>query len=232
MTLQLLAIARMLPTPNLNQARGKGQVPAELYGHNQANQHLFIDSAPLEKIYIQAGESSLIDLVISDEGKSKTIKAVISALQYSPLSGKIKHVDFHQVKMDEMMQAKVSLVFTGESKAVKELGGTLIKSLEEVEIACLPTDLIHQISVDISVLENLNQMIKVADLKIPANVKMVSLAEQVVIAVKPALKEKVVEVAPAATEAAAAAVAPAAEAEAEAKPKAEKGKTEKSSARG
>ena len=230
MTLQLSATVRTLPTPELNQARLQGKVPIELYGHNQTNQHLFVDLIPLEKAFAQAGESSLIDLVISDGGKSNTVKAVIVALQYASLSGKIKHVDFNQVKMDEIMQAKVSLVFVGESKAVKELGGTLIKSSEEVEIACLPTDLIHQISVDISVLENLNQMIKVADLIVPANVKIVSPAEQVVIAVKPALKEKAVETAPVAAEAAAAGTAPVAEAEA--KPKAEKGKTEKNSAKG
>jgi len=211
MTLQLSAKVRTLPTPQLNQTRQAGQVPAELYGRAQANQHLLLELKALEKIYAQAGESSLIDLIIDDEhGKSKTIKAVISDLQYSPLKNKIRHVDFHQVRMDEKIQAKVALIFVGESKAVKELGGTLIKSLEEVEVSCLPADLIHQIEVDISVLENLNQMIKVADLKAPPSIKLVSPAEQVVVAVKPALKEKAVEAAPAASAATEATTAPAA----------------------
>ncbi|MBU1036583.1 50S ribosomal protein L25 [Patescibacteria group bacterium] len=187
MTLELKAKTRQVPTPALNQTREANQIPAELYGHGQTNQHLFVDAKSLHNVYQQAGESSLVDLIIDGQ---KPFKIIIREVQNDPVSGKIIHVDFQQVKMDEAIEAKITLNFTGESKAVKEIGGTLIKSLEELEVSCLPADLIHDLEVNIDSLNTFDDVIRVKDLAIPEKIKVLIDPEQVIASVAPVHKEE------------------------------------------
>src|SRR5262245_42619312 len=96
------------------------RVPAVLYGHDVTNVNLEVDQPQFQKIWRQAGSSSLIDLVIDQQ---PAVKVLIHAVQRHPLRPEVTHVDFYQVKMSEKLQAEVGLNFIGESPAVKELGG-------------------------------------------------------------------------------------------------------------
>jgi len=202
MTENLKAEIRPVPTPALNEAKKKGKVPAELYGNKQQNQHLFINQIEFEKLYRAAGESSLVDLNL---GKDKSFKVLIQAIDLDPMSGHIIHADLLQVRMDEALQVKIPLMFIGESKAVKELGGTLVKSLEEVEVSCLPGDLISHLDVDISSLNSFEDAIRVADLNFPKNIKVITEPETTIALVQAqkveAVEEKPVDVAESPTEA-------------------------------
>lgn len=182
MTENLTAETRNVPTPELNSLRKEGKLPVELYGHQQQNQHLMLKRNEFAKIYKKAGESSLVDLVI---GSQAPLKVIIQEVSYDPLNGEFIHADLLQVKMDEILQTEIPLVFSGESKAVKELGGTLIKSLEEVEISCLPADLIPNMEVDISVLATFDDAIRVADLPFPKTIKVLTDPETTVAVVQP-----------------------------------------------
>jgi len=110
-----------------------------------------------------------LDLAI--EGQ-EPIKTIIADVQYDPVKGKIIHADLHQINMKEKINAHVKLKFIGESKAVKEESGVLVHNISELEIRCLPNDLIHEIDVDISALNSFDDAITIADLKIPANVEI------------------------------------------------------------
>jgi len=158
---------REVPTGALKTLKKKGQIPAELYGQNQKNQHLLVGEVMLSKVLASAGESSLIDLVIDD---GKTIKVLIHDVQKNPVTNRTSHVDFYQVDMKHTLTVDVPFVFIGESKAVKELEGTLIKNMDEIEISCLPGDLISHIEVDISSLQTFDDVIKVKNLKAPSSI--------------------------------------------------------------
>jgi large subunit ribosomal protein L25 len=179
--------SREVPTKTLKTKRKQGKIPAEMYGHKHENQHLFVDEIALSKALAVAGESSLIDLIIND---GKPVKVLIHDVQKNPLTDRISHVDFYQVDMKHALTVTVPLIFTGESKAVKELEGTLIKNLNEIEISCLPDDLIHQIEVDISSLKTFDDIIKVGDLKIPKTITIKADLENVVASVVPHYVEK------------------------------------------
>lgn len=184
---KLTASKRQIPTPTINQLRGEGKIPAELYGTGQKNQHLFLNKTEFEKVYQTAGETSLIDLVID---KSSPVKVMVHELQRDPVSDKIKHIDLYQVRMDKELTVAVPLVFIGESKAVKEMGGTLITSLNEVEISCLPNDLISQIEVDVTVLQTFDEVIRVGNLKVPEAIKILTAVDSTVATVVPPELEK------------------------------------------
>ncbi len=148
--------------------REKGVIPGVLYGPKTKNASVEIDPKDFEKIYREAGESSLISLEI--EGKK--LPVLIHDIQRDPVTDRFTHVDFFQPALDVEIVAKVPLVFEGSPPAVKELGGTFIKNLSELEIKALPQNLPHEIKVDISGLNTFEDNILVKDLKLPEGVKV------------------------------------------------------------
>ncbi|MCS6789074.1 MAG: 50S ribosomal protein L25 [Patescibacteria group bacterium] len=152
--------------------RNQGLIPAELYGHNISNMHLVVNFKDFNNVYRQAGESSIINLVIEDDKSKNNIPVLIHDIQRDYLNGNILHIDFYQIKMDEKIRTYVPLKFVGESPAVKNYGGILNKSMLEIEIEALPKDLPHEVEVDVSNLKELGQSIYVRDLKLPKGVRI------------------------------------------------------------
>jgi len=169
--------------------RKKDILPGILYGSAlKGAQPLELDCKTFEKVYEEAGESSLISLEI--EG-GKNYPVLIHDIQKNPLTGEIIHVDFYQVSLEEEIIAKIPLIFEGTPPAVKDLGGTLVKNISEVEVKSLPQKLPKEIRVEVSGLKNFEDNIKVSDLKLPEGVKVLKESEEIVAVVLP--PEKVEE---------------------------------------
>ena len=167
--------------------RKQGFIPAILYGHKVKNLALMVDSQDFEKLYQEAGESTLIKLKIGD-GQDKTKKervVLIHEVAKDPVSDEPIHIDFYQVKMDESIKVEVPLIFTGQSAAVKEKEGVLIKNIQSLGVEALPQDLPHQIQVDISSLKTFDDNIHVKDLELPSRVKIEAQPEEVIASVIP-----------------------------------------------
>jgi large subunit ribosomal protein L25 len=92
--------------------------------------------------------------------------------------------------MDEEVETEVPLVFINESPAVKDLEGTLITNKTEVTVKCLPANIPHEISVDISKLATFDDAIKASDLNIPANVELLMEPEETIALVNPPRSEE------------------------------------------
>ena len=106
----------------------------------------------------------------------------------------LDHIDFYAVNMKETLKAKVVLEFIGESKAVKQLGGVLVRVLTEVEVECLPIDLPHNIDVDISKIEAFNTSLHIKDLKKSDKVTILVGEEEVVCKVQPPRTAEQIEI--------------------------------------
>lgn len=161
----------------LNGLRKTGFIPAVLYGKNIESMSLAVPKKAFIKVHEEAGENAIIDLELPD---NKTSQVIVRDTQYNPISDEIIHVDFFAPRMDKKIEAKVELEYIGESPAVKEQGGILIKSVDELEIRCLPKDLPEIVEVDISGLKNFDENIKVKDLKISDKVEVMADPETVV----------------------------------------------------
>lgn len=159
-----------------NQERAKGNIAAVIYGHGKPATSLWVERIAFEKLYSAAGESSIIHLDI--EGKSHN--ALVQDVDFDPLSHRAVHIDFLQVKMNEVIEVTVPLEFVGESGAVRQLGGTLIKTLEEVEVSCLPKDLPHALEVSLEKLATFEDNLSVADIVAPQDVKILTNLETVI----------------------------------------------------
>ena len=159
--------------------RKKGVLPAILYGPKiKTAQPLEIEEKHFEKVYKEAGESTLISLEI--EGQKQKIPVLIHEVARDPLTEKPIHVDFYQPRLEEEIEAKVSLVFEGESLAVKDLGGTLVKNISEVEVRALPQNLPHEIKVNIENLKTFEDNILIKDLIVGKDIKILKEPEEIV----------------------------------------------------
>jgi len=167
--------------------RKNGYLPAVLYGHKVQPLHLAVLKSEFLKVFSKAGFSSLIELKID---KTSPKKVLIREIQKDPISLEPIHIDFYQIKMTEKITTEVPLRFIGESKAVKEMDGTLITNKDTIKIECLPDMLVHNIDVDISVLNSFEDNIKVANLKIPEGIKVLDEPEEVVASVAPPRSEE------------------------------------------
>jgi large subunit ribosomal protein L25 len=161
--------------------REAGQSPAVMYGFGTEPMNITVDRNAFLKAYAAAGTSTVVDLSI--EGTVHSV--MITEVQRNPVTDFVTHVDFRRIDMSQKIEAKIPLVLIGESMAVKGLGGTLIQSLEEVEVLSLPNALVHEIEVDISGLKTFDDVIRVSDIVVPAGIEVKSEGDVAVASVQP-----------------------------------------------
>ena len=170
--------------------RRKGFLPGVLYGPKIGSISIEIDPKEFAAIYKEAGGSSLISLEIEGAPIKKAL-ALIHEVQKHPLTGVPLHVDFYQPSLEEKVGAKVPLVFEGEAEAVKNLGGTLLKNINEIEVKALPQNLPKSIIVNVESLKTFEDFILVENLKIPEGVEILKSPKEIVAKVVP--QEKIEE---------------------------------------
>ena len=175
--INLTATARKVLGKNTNSLRKNGKLPAVLYGHKTETQNLELNEREFSKALKQAGENTIVSLNVD----GKVVPVLIHDVQNHYLKDHPIHVDFYAVNMTEKIKVNIPIHFVGESQAVKALGGTLVKNLNEIEVECLPADLPHAIEVDISTLNTFEDAIRVADLKISDKVLVVTNNEEVIV---------------------------------------------------
>jgi large subunit ribosomal protein L25 len=154
--------------------RLNNEIPAVLYGGDKEPVSLTI----LHKDIARAveNEAFFAHVVTLHIGKKKE-KAVIKALQRHPAKPFIMHADFLRVDEKTALHVRVPLHFLNEEKCdgVKVGGGQILKTLNEIEVECLPKDLPEFIEVDMLKVE-LGSTVHLSDLTLPKGVTSVALA--------------------------------------------------------
>jgi len=190
--------------------RRKGLVPGVVYGGKGENLSVAVDPKALQRVLrSEAGRNAILKLSIADHGSTN---AILKNWQVDPVKESFLHADFYRIAMDVAIRVTVPIQVMGEARGVKVDAGILELVIREIEVECLPGDIPERIAVDVADL-GINQSLRVSDVPIPAKVKVLQAADQVVVHVV-AVKEE--EAAPAAAAAPAAegeAAAPAAEPE-------------------
>ncbi|MCR4279603.1 MAG: 50S ribosomal protein L25 [Candidatus Zambryskibacteria bacterium] len=172
--------------------RKAGQIPAVFYGKKEASTPISIPKIDFLKVWKEAGESSVITLNTPDGEKETFIKDV----DIDPVSGAPRHADFYVFEAGHKVEVSLPIEFEGVSPAVKDLGGTLVKVLYEINVEAMPKDLPHNIIVDISTLAQFGDQILAQDLILPTGVELKIDSEDVVATVSAPREEKEEEAAP------------------------------------
>lgn len=152
-------------------------VPCVVYGKTQEPISIKIDNSTLLRAYRAAGESTIINLSV---GK-KQLEVLVHEVQKNPVTGDFLHIDFYAITRGEKVHTHIPLNFIGTSEAVKQ-GAILDEVLKEVEVKCLPRDLVDHFDVDISVLKEIGDSIRISDLNLDTQKYEIHLSGDTVVA--------------------------------------------------
>ena len=191
--LELEASKRDVTGKKVRFLRRQGVIPANLYGHGVDSTPINVDARSLKHLLAHAGKTDLISLKVDDS--KDPVKVLMREVQRNPLTDEPLHVDFYQVRMTEKIKADVPLVFIGEAPVLKNVKNSSISHLiDSLHIEALPDDLPHNLEVDVSNIEELDQAIYVKDISLGHGITLLSDPEQMVVKVIEARKEEVIEV--------------------------------------
>lgn len=175
----------------VKELRKKGEIPAILYGPEIENLPLEIEEKEFQKVFEKVGESSLIKLKITQEKEEKEIPVLIKEVAQDSIKEKFLHVDFYHPSTKGEIEVKIPLKFEGIAPAVKNLRGTLVKEIQEIEVKGLAQNLPREIKVNLEKLKSFEDKIKVKDLEIPPSITLLRDKEDIVALVLPPEEEKI-----------------------------------------
>jgi len=162
--------------------RSGGRIPAIIYGRQAQPQNLEVISKEMEDlIHHSVSENLLVDLAVKDDTRPKRL-ALVQEVQHHPVSGKVLHVDFHEIAETEKVTISIPVETTGEAEGVKTQGGVLEHVLFKIKARGLAKDIPEFISVDVSHLK-IGEAIHLGEIKAPEGVELIGDKQIPVIAV-------------------------------------------------
>jgi len=170
-----------------------GFIKGVVYGPElKENKLVWVQVQEFKKAYGEAGHSTLVDLKI--DGEKEELSVLFHDMQRDALTDDLKHIDFYKVKMGEKIETSIEFNFVGEAPVVKEQGGILVKNMDALEARCFPRHLISEIEVDLGALKEMDDSIRVEDLKIPEEIEAIDNPDSVVVSIsKPRTAEELEE---------------------------------------
>src|SRR5262249_53785941 len=126
--------------------RAEGKIPANLYGHGEANLALAIKAEEVAAM-VRHG-ARVIDL----KGAANE-KAFVRDLQWDTYGTHVLHLDLTRVSADERLTVKVAVELRGTAIGAKE-GGVVEQVVHDVDIECLAIEIPEKL------------FLKIADLKL------------------------------------------------------------------
>jgi len=169
--------ADQLGTRKVKRLRRQGLIPGVLYG--KANKAFVVGERELRiALTGPSGLHAIVDVVI--DGHKTPHHAVLKDYQQHPVRGTITHVDFHEVPLDQPIQATVVVQLVGEAPGAK-VGGVVQQVARELRVEALPSAIPEHIEVDLSGLE-LGESLRLQDVAPIAGVTFLDNPSETVIA--------------------------------------------------
>ena len=176
----------------LRELRASKMVPAVVYGKHQEPILIKMDYSEFLRTFRKSGESHIINL----KTEKTEIEVLVHEVQREPISGDFLHIDFFAITKGEKVHTKIALNFIGQSKAVKEWA-ILDEHVKEIEVKVLPSNLVDAFDVDLSLLKEIGDSIRLSDLNIDTEkFEILSHSDVIVSAAKPAKIEEIATEAP------------------------------------
>ncbi len=159
--------------------RREGLIPGVLYGGRIEPHAIFVPERDLRRALTgPSGLHAILDVVI--DGRSSTHASILKEYQQDPLRGHISHFDLQEVRLDQPIQAQVSVHLVGEPVGAKE-GGVLSQVQREINVEALPMEIPEHIELDVSGMA-IGDTLRLADLPQQDGVKYLDDPEETVLA--------------------------------------------------
>ncbi len=196
--MELSAQKRSLTGKKVKSLRKKGNVPAVLFSRDSSRgqkevQNLVLNLGEFKKVYKEAGESSLVKVIIDAKD---SVNVLISEVQLHPVHLEPIHIGLYEVDMKAEIETEIPVEVINEELCVpvQSTEGILITVLSHVSIKCLPMNIPHNLEADASKLTEVGAVLKVSDLKIDTSkVEIISDLDEVVLKVDFAQQLEVAE---------------------------------------
>ncbi len=143
--------------------RAAGKLPA-IYNDTEGNSVPITIDAHEFNIILQhhRGDNLLLAIKIGDKPVGK---ALLKEVQHNSVTNDVVHADFLEVSLTEKINVSVEVELVGESESEGvKAGGVIEHLLREVEVECLPTDIVETVKLDVSNLK-LGETLTVGDIE-------------------------------------------------------------------
>ncbi|MCY4640491.1 MAG: 50S ribosomal protein L25 [Chloroflexi bacterium] len=156
--------------------RRRGVLPANIFGRGLESVAVQIEERSVRELLQAHGLNTLISLQIAGEGSPRPV--VVRDVGRHPVTRVPLHLDFYQVDLQRTITGSVPVHVTGESPAVRDLGGLLLVGADSVQIEALPADMPNFVEVSMEGLADLDDEITVRDLDLPDTITILSDPDQ------------------------------------------------------
>jgi len=180
---ELAAKERSVFGSKVKRLRREGWVPGVMYGRGFDAVSLEFDKYELRDVLSQVGGSQLVNINV--EGADGPEFALLREVQRDVITNDLLHVDFYRVMMSETITTEIPLLIVGESPVAEQKEGILLHGIAEIEVECLPGDLVDALEVDLSELTEIGQTILVEDLAVPPGIVVLTDHDEVIVRLVP-----------------------------------------------
>jgi large subunit ribosomal protein L25 len=165
--------------------RDQGLLPGVIYGHKQ---DVLPITLPKKETVGHLNKGAHV-FTLAVEGKPETV--LVKDVQYDHLGMEVIHVDFARVDLNERVKVTIPLELRGTPKGAAD-GGVLTQVINDLQLECLVTDIPEVIKFSVAEME-LNAVLHIKDLKVPAGVKLLQDGELIVASVKAVVEQAAAE---------------------------------------
>jgi large subunit ribosomal protein L25 len=166
-------------TRDSRRLRREGLVPGVLYGRGKPPHAICVGERELRRALTgPAGLHAILDVVL--DGQKNARASILKDYQQHPLHGRIVHVDFQEVRLDQPIHAQVVVQLVGEPVGVTE-GGVLSQVQREINVEALPMDVPDHLDLDVSRM-SIGDTLRLADLPVREGVTYLDDPEETVLA--------------------------------------------------
>lgn len=177
--IQLIAEKRTIFGKKLKKLRKEGLLPGNIFGQEIKSQAITVPLKDFTRLFRQVGQSQIIYLKLGKDGQS--LPVLIHQIQKHPVTDVFLHVDFRRVNLEKKIKTKAPIKFINEAVAAQQNKGIVLTLADHLEIESLPTAIPKAIEVDLSSLKELNDEIKVKDIKINGNYSIIDPPEKPIV---------------------------------------------------
>ena len=170
-------------------------IPGVIYGHGMVPVKVTVERRDLRVALAgPAGVNTILELQVGDS----KYPAIVKELQRDPVKRVVRHIDFMQISLTELITMDIPVRLTGIAKAVLSDGGLVDATVNTIQIRATASNIPNEILIDVTAM-GMQDVIRLSDVVLPNGVSTVGDPDLVVVTV---LETKTEEAAPAAAAAA------------------------------
>lgn len=166
---------------SVSRLRREGVLPASIYGRGLQSVAVQLPYVIARDLMNSHGYNSLINVQVDGEPQPRPV--VVKQVAQNPVTRELWHLDFYQVDLTRKISGPVTVHFTGESPAVRDIGGVFVMHADTVEVEALPADMPEALEISLESLDDFDTYLYAKDIRTGEGITIISDPEYLLAAV-------------------------------------------------